>query len=65
VEAAPAEWRGVIEHVPSGQRRYLNHLEDVTAFIAPYLVSIGVKLGLSWRIKQWLRRQKLRGQNQT
>lgn len=56
IEAAPAEWRGMIEHVPSGQRHYLNNLDDITAFIAPYLEDPGVKPGLSWRIKQWLGR---------
>lgn len=27
------EWRGQVEHVASGQRRYFTHLEDLDQFI--------------------------------
>jgi hypothetical protein len=30
-------WRGYITHVPSGRRRYLKKLGDVTACMAPYI----------------------------
>jgi hypothetical protein len=30
-------WRGYIVHVPSNERLYLRNLEDILAFIAPYL----------------------------
>jgi hypothetical protein len=30
-------WRGVIEHVPTQTRRYLQDLEAIRSFIAPYL----------------------------
>ena len=59
-EAGRAIWRGHVTHVPSGERRYLQNLDDITAFIAPYLEEMGVKLGLLWRVKQWLRQWKLR-----
>ena len=53
-------WRGHITHVPSGERRCLKNLDDITAFIAPYLERMGVKLDLLWRAKRWLNRWKLR-----
>ena len=55
-EAGRATWRGHITHVPSGRRRYLKGLDDITAFIVPYLSQMGVKLGIRWRIERWLRR---------
>ena len=30
-------WRGHITHVPSGQRRYLQDLNEMVAFIRPYV----------------------------
>lgn len=55
--AAPA-WRGVIEHVPSGDRSYLKDLDEIPALIAPYLESMGLKLGLCLRVTRWLKRWK-------
>jgi hypothetical protein len=57
-EAGRAVWRGHVTHVPSGERRYVKDLDDITAFIAPYLEEMGVKLGLFWRIKRWLCKSK-------
>ncbi len=37
-------WRGHITHVPSGERRYVQALNGITAFIAPYLRALGAKL---------------------
>jgi hypothetical protein len=42
-EAGQAVWRGHITHVPSGTRRYLKSLEDITAFIVSYLEGMGVR----------------------
>jgi hypothetical protein len=53
-EAGQAVWRGHITHVPTGERRYLHNLADISAFIMPYLQNMGVKLRLSDRVKQWL-----------
>ena len=36
-EAGTATWRGHITHVPSGERRYVEDLAKIPAFIAPYL----------------------------
>ena len=53
-ESEPLIWRGHITHVPSGQRRYLRNLDEVTNFIALFLQGMGVQLGKFWRAKQWL-----------
>jgi hypothetical protein len=54
-EAGRATWRGHITHVPSGERRYLEDLDDIIAFIAPYLEEMGVQLDMCWRVRQWLK----------
>ena len=61
-ENGRAMWRGRITHVISGQRRYLQSLDDIGAFIAPYLEGMGGKLGVFWRIRQWFRQLKPLGQ---
>ncbi len=48
------KWRGHITHVPSGERRYLKSLGEIVAFIVPYLVSMGVRLEVYWRLRSWL-----------
>lgn len=53
-----ATWRGHITHVPSGERRYLKNLWQIVAFIAPYLIAMGVKLNLSLRIQEWRQRRR-------
>lgn len=55
--ARRARWRGHITHVPSAERRYLRTLEDVTAFMVPYLERMGVTLTTRWRVRQWLGRR--------
>ncbi len=37
IEGAPPSWRGLIEHVQTGAHRYFRDLEDIPAFIRPYL----------------------------
>ena len=64
-EAGRATWRGHITHVPSGERRYVKHLDDVTSFIAPYLAGMGVEFEPTWRIRQWLKQRKLSWKKQT
>lgn len=52
-----ALWRGHITHVPSGRRRYVQRLGDITGFIALYLELMGVQLGMRWSIRRWLRQR--------
>ena len=49
---APPEWRGVIEHAPTRERRYLKDLNDLADFVAVYLEHMGVKV----KRGSWLRR---------
>jgi hypothetical protein len=53
-ESGRATWRGHITHVPGGERRYLKQLDDIIAFIAPFLYKIGIKPGLRWRLVHYL-----------
>ncbi len=61
IEGAELEWRGVIEHVPTGERRYFNELNDVVDFLRPYLQQMGHKPVFYWRLrqrlKQWLNKK--------
>jgi len=53
-EAGRVTWRGHITHVPSGQRSYVQDLDDIVTFMIPYLEEMGVKFDLRWRAKRWL-----------
>jgi len=37
VEAANPEWRGVIIHVESGHRQYIDAASEILGFIKPYM----------------------------
>ncbi len=39
---APVEWRGLIEHVTSGQRHYTKDLTTMLHFVKQYMVELGV-----------------------
>ena len=54
-EAGQVTWRGHITHVPSGERRYVEDLNGITAFIMPRLQDMGVKTGGWWRVSDCLR----------
>lgn len=65
IDGADPEWRGVIEHVPSGERRSLKDLKEIKEFIAPYLQMMGVEFPqiqpargwqMMWKLK-WLKRE--------
>jgi hypothetical protein len=38
IEGATEEWRALIEHMPSGHRRYLKDLDAILNFMALYLL---------------------------
>jgi hypothetical protein len=46
-EAGQATWRGHITHVPGGERRYLQELQEIPIFIKPYLEALGVQFSSS------------------
>lgn len=60
-EAGKTIWRGYITDVPSGERRYLKELYDVTDFIASYLEGMGIRFGTyRWlrKLQKWPQRLK-------
>jgi hypothetical protein len=46
-EGGRATWQGNITHVPNGVNRYFGSLEDVNAFLVPYLLGLPVLRGLA------------------
>ena len=53
IEGAAPEWRGMVEHVDSGKRKYLNDLDQIIAFIAPYLKEMGIKTSKPDKGRKW------------
>ena len=53
-ETGKALWRGHITHVPSNRRVYVERLDQICEFVAPYLNAMKVQLGYRWRLWQWL-----------
>jgi len=51
-------WRGHVTHVPSGRRVYIESLEEIPFFMAPYLEKMKVRFGVGWRLWRWLFRTK-------
>jgi hypothetical protein len=58
IEGATPEWRGMIEHVPSGERRYVQSLDSILAFIGPYLIEMGVRLEKRRTVWQWFSKKE-------
>lgn len=54
VKGTRARWRGHITHVPSGERRYVEDFGQIRDFMAPYLESMGVRLGMFSRFRRKL-----------
>ena len=50
-----AAWRGHIVHVPSGGRRYLKELDDISDFVMPYLEEMNADFAPRFRIRRWLK----------
>ena len=59
LEGAVSEWRGMIEHVESGERRYLKDLDEITSFIAGYLRKMGVKCSGAGKSRKWIKLWKM------
>lgn len=57
-ETGQAIWKGYVTHVTDGERRYFQDLNEIPSFIAPYLTRMGVKFGIGWRLRNWLKRTK-------
>jgi len=42
-------WRGLVEHVPTGERSYFNHFHALLNFMLSHLRRAGVRPGLCLR----------------
>lgn len=54
LEGAMPVLRGAIEHVPSGNRRYINDLRQIVEFLSSYMETPDFKLTKRERLKRWL-----------
>lgn len=54
IDGALPEWRGAIECTYDNQQHYLKSLDEIVAFILPYLEKLGVKLERDNDLRQWL-----------
>ena len=53
--AGSPTWRGHITHVPSGERRYFEHLDAIVDFIRAYQIRSGVKVTRRRQLWHWLK----------
>jgi hypothetical protein len=53
---ATPEWRGLIEHAPTRQRRYFKDWAVVSDFVEQYLVQMGIRVSWRWRLRRWVNR---------
>lgn len=57
LENARPEWRGVVEHVKSGERRFVRHPDEVAPFIAAYVPVGASGANFRSRVRRWLKKQ--------
>jgi hypothetical protein len=55
-KSEPNAWRGYITHVPTGKRRYLKRLSDISDFVQEYLDDQHSRKNLGSRARNWLKR---------
>jgi hypothetical protein len=55
-------WRGHITHVPSGERHYIETLDEIDDFILPYLEKMGIQ---SKALERWCSRLRRKRSRQT
>lgn len=60
VDDSKTLWRGVIEHVPSGERRYLANPSEIWVFMAVYINDMGMIPGGRPQLGKWLRGLRFR-----
>ena len=57
IAGALPQWRGTIEHVPSGKRQSLKKVKEICQFIQPYLSERMMPSKSHWRFMPWLDRR--------
>jgi hypothetical protein len=53
-ETGKVRWRGHITHEPGGERQYLEDLDTLHRFIAPYTGNVERQRSLWARVRGWL-----------
>ena len=56
-------WRGHVTHVPDGERRYFESLNDILTFISAYLQMPEVKTEEKKTLRRWFKRFRARHKN--
>jgi hypothetical protein len=56
IKNAFPHWRGMIEHVSTGERRYFNHINDIPKLIKPFLKTPSNELDPRESVGQRLKR---------
>jgi len=56
IEGAPPEWRGAIEHVASGERRYVKQVDEIVAFISRYWNAGSLPSGCRPWLRRWMKK---------
>lgn len=51
VASAGPEWRGVIIHVESGQRQYINAASEILGFLKPYMDTLADRVTIQTNIE--------------
>ena len=59
MEGKLPEWRGVMEHIASGQRYFFNSLSELAYYILPYLEEMNVEIDghsrFCYQFEKWKR----------
>jgi hypothetical protein len=56
-QEGPGSWRGHITDVTTGERQYVDDIDGVAAFLAARMELMGLRCGLRWRVRTWLRQR--------
>ncbi|MEM7335775.1 MAG: hypothetical protein AAF490_27100, partial [Chloroflexota bacterium] len=51
-----SNWRGVIEHLPTGKKQSINQIEDLLNFIHLYLDENQPKIQAPLKFRHWVKR---------
>lgn len=53
IEGEPPIYRGMIQHIETGNKQYFKDLATIQQFITPYLEEMHVQTNLQWPLKLW------------
>jgi hypothetical protein len=50
------QWRGSVQHIPSGDKRYVDDMEEIVAFFESHLARLGIRVrsrARTWWCRLW------------